>query len=85
MSISGLIDMNVSVELTPDLLEYIERKVRSGYYKSRSEVVREAIRMMIKSDLEKLLEEKGLDLESLEREREAIAGELIDRKFGGKI
>jgi len=61
-SISPLIDMNISVELTPELVEYIESKVSSGKYKSRSEVVREAIRMMIKSDLERMLEEKGFDL-----------------------
>jgi putative addiction module CopG family antidote len=54
--------MNISVELTPELVEYIESKVSSGKYKSRSEVVREAIRMMIKSDLERMLEEKGFDL-----------------------
>ena len=77
--------MNVSVELTPDLLEYVEKKVKSGYYKSRSEVIREAIRMMIKADLEKILEEKGLDLETFKKEREIISGEVIERKFKGKI
>ncbi len=74
--------MNVSVELTPELLDYIERKVRSGKYKSRSEVVREAIRMMMKSDLERILEEKGIDLEKFEEEREKVSGELIERKYG---
>ncbi len=52
--------MNISVELTPELFEYLEKKVKSGKYKSRSEVVREAIRMMIKADLERILEEKGV-------------------------
>ncbi|MBO8182729.1 MAG: type II toxin-antitoxin system ParD family antitoxin [Archaeoglobus sp.] len=73
--------MNISVELTPELLEYIESKVRSGKYKSRSEVVREAIRMMIKSDLERMLEEKGFDLKKFEEEREKISGELIEKKY----
>jgi len=73
--------MNISVELTPELVEYIEGKVRTGRYKSRSEVVREAIRMMIKSDLEKMLEEKGFDLKKFEEEREKISGELIERKY----
>ncbi len=74
--------MNVSIELTPELLEYIEKKVKSGKYKSRSEVVREAIRMMMKADLERILEEKGIDLEKFEEEREKVSGELIERKYG---
>lgn len=74
--------MNISVELTPELLEYIERKVKSGYYKSRSELVREAIRMMMKADIERMLEEKGIDLEKFEEEREKVSGELIEKKFG---
>ena len=73
--------MNISVELTPELVEYIESKVKTGRYKSRSEVVREAIRMMIKSDLEKMLEEKGFDLKKFEEEREKVSGELIERKY----
>ncbi|MBE8539651.1 ribbon-helix-helix protein, CopG family [Geoglobus acetivorans] len=72
----------MSVELTPELLEYIERKVKSDKYKSRSEVVREAIRMMMKADLEKLLEEKGIDLKKFEEERGKISGELIEKKYG---
>ena len=74
--------MNISVELTPELLEYIERKVKSGYYKSRSELVREAIRMMMKADIERMLEEKGIDLEKFEEEREKVSGELVEREFG---
>ena len=73
--------MNISVELTPELLEYIDKKAKSGKYKSRSEVVREAIRMMMKADLERILEEKGLDLEKFKEEREKISGELIERKY----
>ena len=81
-SISVLTDMNISVELTPELLEYIEKKVKSGKYKSRSEVVREAIRMMMKADTERLLEEKGIDLKRFEEERERVSGELIEKKYG---
>ncbi len=69
--------MNVSIELTPQLLEYLEKKVKNGKYKSRSEVVREAIRMMMKADLERILEEKGIDLKRFEEEREKVSGELI--------
>ncbi|WP_203219045.1 ribbon-helix-helix protein, CopG family [Geoglobus acetivorans] len=74
--------MNISVELTPELLEYVERKVKSGYYKSRSELVREAIRMMMKADIERMLEEKGIDLEKFEEEGKKVSSELIERKFG---
>lgn len=81
LSISRLTDMNISVELTPELFEYLEKKVKSGKYKSRSEVVREAIRMMIKADLERILEEKGVDLKKFEEEREKVSGELIERKY----
>lgn len=77
--------MNISIELTPELLEYIEDKVKKGTYKSRSEVVREAIRMMVKADLEKALEEKGLDLKKLEEGREEVMGELLERKFEGRL
>ncbi|MBE8540475.1 ribbon-helix-helix protein, CopG family [Geoglobus acetivorans] len=72
----------MSVELTPELLEYVERKVKSGYYKSRSELVREAIRMMMKADIERMLEEKGIDLEKFEEEGKKVSSELIERKFG---
>jgi|Deesub1362A_J573_1020465.scaffolds.fasta_scaffold00631_11 putative addiction module CopG family antidote len=77
--------MNISIELTPELLDYIENQVKKGRYKSRSEVVREAIRMMIKEDLERLLEEKGLDLSKLEEGREKVSGVLIEKMFKGKL
>ena len=54
--------MNISVELTDNLLDYLNRKVESGTYKSRSEVVREAIRLLIQKDLEQQLRDKGVDL-----------------------
>ncbi len=75
--------MNISVELTPELFEYLEKKVKSGKYKSRSEVVREAVRMMMKADIERILEEKGIDLEKFEDERDKVSGELIGRKYKG--
>ena len=36
--------MNVSISLTPELMEFIKAKVDSGRYASTSEVVREALR-----------------------------------------
>lgn len=38
--------MNVSVSLTPDLVDLIEAKVASGRYASASEVVREALSLL---------------------------------------
>ena len=40
--------MNVS--LTPELQEFVARKVRGGLYKSASEVVREALRLLRERD-----------------------------------
>ena len=44
--------------------------------------MREAIRMMMKADIERILEEKGIDLKKFEEEREKISGELIEKKYG---
>lgn len=44
--------------------------------------MREAIRIMIKTDLERILDEKGIDLKEFEEEREKISGELIEKKYG---
>ncbi|MGA1792569.1 MAG: type II toxin-antitoxin system ParD family antitoxin [Thermoplasmatota archaeon] len=73
--------MNVSVEVTGNLLEYLDQKVKQGFYKSRSEVVRNAIRLMIQKDLEEQLRQKGLDPETFKETRKKSSGELIDRKF----
>ena len=40
--------MNVS--LTPELEEFVARKVKQGLYKSSSEVVREALRLLLDRD-----------------------------------
>ena len=42
--------MNVSISLTPELLGLIKAKVESGRYTSTSEVVREALRLLERSD-----------------------------------
>jgi antitoxin ParD1/3/4 len=42
--------MDVSVSLTPELVESIEAKVASGRYASTSEVVREALRLLEDAD-----------------------------------
>jgi antitoxin ParD1/3/4 len=42
--------VNISISLTPDLVGLIESKVASGRYKSTSEVVGEALRLMERTD-----------------------------------
>ena len=56
--------MNVS--LTPQLEELVKRKVESGLYKSASEVVREALRLLEEAD-----RLKEMRLEDLRREIQA--------------
>jgi putative addiction module CopG family antidote len=85
--ISPLIDtntsenMNISIELTGDLLEYLDSKVKGGLYKSRSEVIRSAIREMIHRDLEGQLRASGLTPGKIRKLRKQVAGELIAKKF----
>lgn len=50
-------------------------------FKSRSEVVRTAIREMIQKDIQYQLEEKGLTPEEMKELREEEVGEIIEEKF----
>ena len=74
--------MNISVEVTGNLLKYLDSKVHSGFFKSRSEVVRQAIREMIQDDLAGQLEAKGISIDDVEALREEVSEELIERKYG---
>jgi Arc/MetJ-type ribon-helix-helix transcriptional regulator len=76
--------MNISVEVTPDLLKYLDGKVKSGMFKSRSEAVRTAIRDMIQSDLQQQLKDKGITLKDIDRLRDDVAGELLEKRYGKK-
>lgn len=73
--------MNISVEITGNLLEYLNLKVKKGSYKSRSEVIRTAIREMIKRDLEMQLQAKGITPENLSKLRDEVAREIIEKKY----
>lgn len=42
--------MNISVSLTPELVDLIKARVASGRYTSTSEVVREALRLLERAD-----------------------------------
>lgn len=52
--------MNISISLTPELLGLIKAKVDSGRYTSTSEVVREALRLLERSDRLELDRAEGL-------------------------
>lgn len=71
-------DMNVN--LTPELEKLIQDKVASGLYNNQSEVVREALRLLVEQDrlreahLAKLREALATGLEQADR------GELLDGK-----
>jgi len=73
--------MNISVEVTGEILDYLESKVDQGMFKSRSEVVRAAIREMIRKDLQNKLKKEGLTPEEMKRLREEEGGELIEEKY----
>ncbi len=44
--------MTTNVSLTPELEKYLQKKVQAGGYKSVSEVVREALRLLKEKDQE---------------------------------
>ena len=73
--------MNISIEVTGNILKYIDTKVRMGLYKSRSEVVREAIREMLRKDLQEQLKAKGLTMNDLDKLRDKVAGEIVAKKY----
>ncbi len=79
--------MNVS--LTRELEEYISRKIDSGLYKSASEVVREALRLLRQRDqpdrgaLEELHREIQTGLDQLDR-GEGIPGEQVLAEIRGR-
>ena len=79
--------MNVS--LTRELEEYISRKVETGLYKSASEVVREALRLLRQRDradqgaLAELHHDIQTGLDQLDR-GEGIPGEQVLAEIRGR-
>lgn len=53
--------MNVS--LTPELEQFVEARVQSGFYHSASEVIREGLRLLAEQDA---LKQKRLDMLNME-------------------
>ena len=79
--------MNVS--LTQELEKFIARKVEGGLYKSASEVVREALRLLRERDqagegqLAELHREIQIGLDQLDR-GEGIAGDQVFEEIRGR-
>ena len=73
--------MNISIEVTEGLIEYLDEKVKKGLYKSRSEVVRSAIRMMMKEDIARELREVGLTPEEFRRLKREVGRELVKEMY----
>ena len=72
--------MNVSVELTKDLLRYLDCKVGKEYT-SRSEVARDAIRKMMHEELRQKARLRNLTTDEMERTREDVAKGLLKGKY----
>ena len=71
-----LVVMNVN--LTPELEELIQRKVRSGLYNNQSEVVREALRLLVEQERLREAHLAGLRSPLDEGLAQADRGELLD-------
>jgi len=56
-----MVSMNVS--LTPQLEQFVDKKVREGTYQTASEVVREGLRLLAERD-----QKRALELQRLRRE-----------------
>ncbi len=72
--------MNVSVELTPDLADYVEKKRQSGLYKSRSEVIRDALRHMINEELRAGVRSR-LSPAEFKRVRKEVGDKIVRQRF----
>ena len=73
--------MNISIEVTDNILSYLDSKVKKGLYKSRSEVIREAIREMLRQDIVREMVQKGFKPEDLDKLRDEAANELFAKKY----
>jgi len=77
--------MNISIEMTGYLLDYLDNTVRSGRFKSRSEAVRSALRDMIQRDIEEQLRAKGIGPKDLKRLRGVVARDVLKKKKYRKL
>lgn len=65
--------MSTNISLTPELEEYAKSKVSQGLYSSVSELMREALRLLRKQDIEYALE---LEIDLKKAAREIDNGEI---------
>jgi antitoxin ParD1/3/4 len=70
-------DLAMNVNLTPDLEALVQRKVQSGLYNNQSEVVREALRLLLERDLAREAQLTGLRNALTEGLSQADRGELL--------
>ena len=71
--------MNISIELTEEMLKYLDEKESSGVYKSRSEIVRDALRRMMQEDLQ--LQAGKISPEDFRKAKRKVGEELVKRDF----
>lgn len=68
--------MNLNVSLTEELLQFVRTKVETGRYKSSSEVIREALRLLERHDQEEAEKLRWLQRAWQEGIESGDAGEL---------
>ena len=59
--------MSTNISLTPELERYAKRKVAEGLYSSMSELMRDALRLLRRNDIE-YLQEMNAELDQAARE-----------------
>ena len=70
----------MNVNLTPELEKLVHAKVESGLYNSNSEVVREALRLLVQQDEIRRQESGRLAVALAEGLAQADRGESVDGK-----
>jgi antitoxin ParD1/3/4 len=73
--------MNVS--LTPELEQLVNEKVKSGFYQTASEVVREALRLLKERDQER--ERLRTDVQAGFDQLARGKGKVYDKASGGRL
>ncbi|MEN8151709.1 MAG: type II toxin-antitoxin system ParD family antitoxin [Planctomycetota bacterium] len=68
----------MNVNLSPELEKLVQDKVRSGLYASQSEVVREALRLLVEHDEARLAHLERIREGVVQGIREADRGEFLD-------
>jgi Arc/MetJ-type ribon-helix-helix transcriptional regulator len=71
--------MNISVELTKDLIGYLKSKEKSRLYTSRSEVVRDALRRMMMDDLS--MAAGTITMSEFKKMRKRVGEEIVKERF----